>query len=232
MRLDHVDEPHRAVEHLDAASAQAPVERLVLAIAEPAHGFALRRVVRIAVWQFDAAGFKENADPFVARPAVDEAVVVAIGEGVVGLAAIGQESVEHILPGSAVERGGVGDDAVEIEHARGVVGEVEESRAIRHASVIAALNSLSSSGEPKASAVPPHPLVPAQAGTQWAIGDVSGSAFAGTSGKGNLEQRGQPLQSHHEPVPAAVVLGAAAAAGQAECDEGGTGQHAVEHRQP
>jgi hypothetical protein len=131
MRLDHVDEPHRVVEHFDAAVAQAPVECLVLAVAEPADRVPLGRVVRIAIWQVEFARFKKRADALVARPAVDEAVIVVVREGR-SLAARRQKRVEHVRPGNAVERGGVGDDAVEVEHAGIEAGQVEGYRAIGH----------------------------------------------------------------------------------------------------
>ena len=104
-------------------------DQLVLAVAEPAHGFVIRRVVAVpTLGQLDAPRGEERADAVAARLAVDVlAVVVRQVEGRELLAGafgpLAQVLVEHLLPGRRMYLRRLRQDAVEVERqARTPVG--------------------------------------------------------------------------------------------------------------
>jgi hypothetical protein len=120
--LDHrMDVAHGAFVGLDPLGVDQRQDELVLAVAEPADGLGVRRVVVGALGQMDAAGLEERANPVEARLAVDVFVVVGLLEGLEGLASscrpVVQVGIEHLFPGRLVDRGGLGQDAVEVEQA-------------------------------------------------------------------------------------------------------------------
>src|SRR5204862_178970 len=61
----------RALEHPHAVLVDLPQQQLVLAVAQAVHGLRVRRVVRVAVRQLDAAAGEEGPHAVRARPAVD-----------------------------------------------------------------------------------------------------------------------------------------------------------------
>jgi len=73
-------ERRRGRERLGAVVAQVGEEVAVLGVAEPADRLAIRRVARVTPGQVDAPGAEEPGHAVVARPAVDVAKVVDLGE--------------------------------------------------------------------------------------------------------------------------------------------------------
>ena len=100
--------------------AEVGEEQAVLGVAQPAGRLAVRRVAGVAPGQGDGPGGEEAGDTVLAGPAVDMAQVVRLGEGperlVVGCRPPPQVLVEQPLPGGGVDAGGVGEDAIGVEH--------------------------------------------------------------------------------------------------------------------
>jgi hypothetical protein len=92
----------------------------VLAVAEAADGFQVRRIVRRSFRETDAAGDEERPHAVVARSTVHVVAIVGFGERAEGLtgpsAASHQIPVEHLGPGGRVDCGGEDQHAVQIEH--------------------------------------------------------------------------------------------------------------------
>ena len=116
------DERDRCGEGLGAVVAEVGDEEAVLGVAEPADRLAVRWVARVTPGQRDVPGGKEAGDAVVARPAVDVAQVVGLGESPERLTQAGrplrQVLVEQPFPGGRVHAGGVGEHAVGVEHDR------------------------------------------------------------------------------------------------------------------
>jgi hypothetical protein len=94
-------------------------DHLVLAVAQPADGLPVGRILRTALREFDSARLEEIPDSVVARPPVDVQLVVLPFEGAERLTgrfgALPQEGIEHLLPACLVYPRGVCQDAVEVE---------------------------------------------------------------------------------------------------------------------
>jgi hypothetical protein len=121
-----VDKRYRGLEHDEVPTCDDLVETLVLAVAQAANGLILRGVARCPIRQFNAARLQKRSHPLIARFPVHIGEVIGImgeftkrGTGPVG---VGQEEfIEHLLPGSAVDCGSVGDDAIQVKDDRGKV---------------------------------------------------------------------------------------------------------------
>lgn len=130
VRASGPDEGDGVVEQLDVVPLKFFGEVAVLGIAERADGVLARRVLRRARGEVDAAGVQEGLHAVVASSAIDAAEVVGrylerLERDSERVRAPCEERVEEALPRSGMDRGGAGDDAVEVEQQRLVGGEVD-----------------------------------------------------------------------------------------------------------
>ncbi len=132
-RGESVDEAEGPWKGGHAASRHPLEEERVLAQAQPDDRVPIGRVGAIALRQADAPRGEEVADSGFTGLAVHEASVVVLVERAAPSGspptlgrAVEQERVEELLPGGAVDGGGVGDDAVHVEDhgSQPVEGEV------------------------------------------------------------------------------------------------------------
>jgi hypothetical protein len=113
----------RALEHPHPVPVDRPQQQLVLPVAQAVHGLRVRRVVRRAVGQLDAAAGQERPHAVRPRPPVDVPGIVRVGverdePAAEPLGALGQVRVEHLGPRPVVHSGSVREHAVQVEQAR------------------------------------------------------------------------------------------------------------------
>ena len=138
--------PPQVADHLDGAgndlhplARQHFVEKGLLAVPEAADRLARRRVVGRTAGDGDAARGEEGAHAVVARPAIDEARVVARLEAAKRLVARGRAPREIVVeepgPGRGVQARGGRQHPVEVEQDRLVAGPLDHGnrgRGFRH----------------------------------------------------------------------------------------------------
>src|SRR5262249_8464330 len=105
---------------LHADAFNGITDELVLAVAEPAHCFGLRGVVRGSLRQFDAARREKVANAVETRLSIEmESVVRGKIAGTEGFASLRRAFlevfVEHLFPTGGMQLGGVGNHAIEVK---------------------------------------------------------------------------------------------------------------------
>ena len=86
----------------------------------PANRFLVRGIAGVTKGEVNAPGFKEGSHSLVAGFAIHIGeIVLLVGElterALGHFCVLAQEIIEHLLPGSAVGGGGVGDHAIQIK---------------------------------------------------------------------------------------------------------------------